>query len=72
MTGPSHTTSFDHLTIFCEAPHYAVFSILLPIPPSYVKIFSSGPCSQTHSAYIYLPLVLWTKFHTHTKQQVNL
>jgi len=39
-----------------EAPHYAVFSSLPSLPPSYVKIYSSTPCSQTLSVYV-LPLV---------------
>jgi hypothetical protein len=31
------------LIIFGEVPNYVVFSSLLPIPPSYVQIFSSAP-----------------------------
>jgi hypothetical protein len=34
-------------------------------------MFFSAPCSQTPSFWI-LPLVLETKFHTHTKPQVKL
>jgi hypothetical protein len=38
-------------TTFCEqyndAPHYAFFSVLLSLLPSYVKIFSSVPSCQT-------------------------
>jgi hypothetical protein len=44
-------------------------------PPStsslLVPIFSSPPCFQTPSIYIF-PLVRETKFHTHTKQQIKL
>jgi hypothetical protein len=29
-----------------------VFSSLLPLPPSWVQIFSSAPCSQTPSIYV--------------------
>ena len=34
-----------------EAPHYARFSSLLSLPPSYTQRFSSVPYSQTTSAY---------------------
>jgi uncharacterized membrane protein len=33
---------------------------------SWVQIFSSAPCSHKPSIYVF-PLVLETKFHTHTK-----
>jgi len=35
-----------------EAPHYAVFSSLLPLPPT----FSTAPCSQTPKVSL-LPLL---------------
>lgn len=35
-----------------EAPHYAVFSNLLSLPPSQAQISSSAPSSQTLSAYV--------------------
>jgi hypothetical protein len=51
-----------------EAPHCATFSIL---PLLHLQIFSSAPCSQTLLAYARL-LMLKTKFHSHTKQLVEL
>jgi hypothetical protein len=54
-----------------EAPHYAVLPNLLPLRPSSIQIFSSEPCSQI--PLICVPLLERnTKFHTHTKQLVNL
>jgi len=35
-----------------EAPHYADFSSFPPVPPSWVKIFPSAPCSQTVAKWI--------------------
>jgi len=29
-----------------EVPHYALSTSLLKLPPSYIQIFSSAPCSQ--------------------------
>jgi len=58
---PSDPHWFDHYrdnlvkSTSYEAPYYAVFSIFLPLPPSYVQIFSSAPCSQTSSICV-LPL----------------
>jgi hypothetical protein len=53
-TYPAHLTLLDLITVIIlanrtsyEAPHYAVFTSLLPLPPSQLKIFSSAPCSQT-------------------------
>jgi len=43
-----------------KAP-YADFSGLLPLPPSYVQIFSSAPCSHTSPISV-LPLVWETDF----------
>jgi len=54
-----------------EALHYVVFTSLLPLPFTWVQIFSSPPCSQTPSVCV-LPSVWETKFHTHTKQRVQL
>jgi hypothetical protein len=40
------------------------------IPPSWVQIFFSTPCSPTPSLYVLL-LVRQTKFHTHKKQHTS-
>jgi hypothetical protein len=50
-----------------HSPHCASFSILPLLHPTSVHIVPSAPCSQTPSVYA-LPLMLETKFHTHTKQ----
>jgi hypothetical protein len=47
--------------------HYAVFSNLLSLHPSSVKIFTLTPSSQTPSVYV-PPLMSETKFQTHTEQ----
>jgi hypothetical protein len=42
---------------------HTVFSILLPLPPYQIQMFSSAPCSQTPTACV-LPLMWHTKCHT--------
>jgi hypothetical protein len=34
-----------------DAPHYAIFSSTLLLPPSWVQIFSSPPCSKTFNLH---------------------
>jgi hypothetical protein len=54
-----------------EDPYYAVLANLpSPHQPS-VQIFSSAPCSKTHSVCVH-PLVSETKFDTHTEPQAKL
>jgi len=37
-----------------DAPHYAVFEILLLVPPLYAQATSAAPNSQTLTAYAFL------------------
>jgi hypothetical protein len=71
MPCPTHLFLLDHSNYgWRGAPHYAVFSILLSLHLSSVKILSSTPCPETPS--IYVPaLMSETKFHTHTELQAK-
>jgi hypothetical protein len=51
-----------------EAPLYAVFSNLLSLHLSLVKIFSLALCSQRPSIHV-PPLMSETKFRTHTNRR---
>jgi hypothetical protein len=61
---PMHATCPTHfilshlitLMIFNEALYYAVFSSLPLLPPSWIQIFPSAPCSQRFLIYV-SPLV---------------
>jgi hypothetical protein len=45
ITCPVHHILLDLVKCTCfEAPHYAVCSNLLPLPPTYAQIFSLAPC----------------------------
>jgi len=51
-TCPAHIIlHFITLIKFGEAPYFAVFSSLPPLPPSYFQIVSSAPCFETPSTY---------------------
>jgi len=73
---PSHPSWFDHPpNIWWSIQELMKLliiqsSLTLPLPPSWVQIFSSAPCSHTPSVSV-LPLVWEINFHTHTKQQVK-
>jgi len=57
-----------------EAPRYAVFCSLPPLPLSWVQIFSSAPCSQTPSIYIFniLDGSKSKSIHEEIKRRLNL
>jgi hypothetical protein len=57
-------------SISYEAPHYAVFSILIFVHSLSVQIPSSASCSQIPSVYV-IPLTSETKFHAHTNYRQN-
>jgi len=54
-TSPTHLTIEDFFTLVTsgntnhEAPHYAVFSGLMLLSPTWAHMFSSAPCSRTLS-----------------------
>jgi hypothetical protein len=52
--------------ILVLVPYYAICSILLSLHNTYVKIFSSAPCSETPSICV-LPLTWEIRFQSHVK-----
>lgn len=46
--------SLNDFLIIYEARNYVIFSFLLSLPLPYVQRFSSEPCSQTLSIFIFL------------------
>jgi hypothetical protein len=59
------------MSIKYEVPRGTTFLILQLLHPFKVQIFSSAPCSQTAPVYA-ISLTFETKFHTRTKQLVEL
>jgi hypothetical protein len=60
--------------ILAEEYNYEdIFSSPLLLPPSYIKIFSSAPCSQTPSIHV-LPSTREIEFHSitgYTSEKLN-
>jgi hypothetical protein len=74
MPHPSHPPWLDHHNKYpivkrtsYEIPHYAVFSSILPLLPSWVYIFSLSTLLSDISIYA-PPLAQEKKSRTHTKQ----
>jgi hypothetical protein len=71
-----HPHSFAQPNNIYQRVQIMTFLIMYHSPASsyflpWVQIFSSTPCSQRHTVYVF-PLWWDTKFHDHTKQRIKL